>query len=112
MSQKTTHIGRLRDKVTITRQQTADDGMGGVTITDETVCTTWASVTVPLTRDRTIGGADAEVRTHVVRVRQNNTTLTVNINDNVEWRNWRLTVKGVRPDGRQWIDLDCVVVEK
>lgn len=112
MSQKITNIGELRDKVTFTRLETTSDGMGGVTATDKTICTEWAYVTVPSTRDGIVAGADAEYRSHVVRVRQNATTLTVDINDNVAWRNWTLTVKGVRPDGHEWIDFDCVVVDK
>ena len=112
MSQKITNIGQLRDKVTFSRIETTDDGMGGVTSTDKTICTEWAFVTVPSTRDGVVGGADAEYRSHVVRVRQNATTLTVDINDNVAWKTYRLTVKGVRPDGAQWIDFDCVVVDK
>lgn len=112
MSQKITNIGELRDKVTFTRLETTSDGMGGVTATDKTICTEWAYVTVPSTRYGIVAGADAEYRSHVVRVRQNATTLTVDINDNVAWRNWTLTVKGVRPDGHEWIDFDCVVVDK
>lgn len=112
MSEKITHIGQLRDKVTITRLEVTSDGMGGETTTDETICTAWAYVTVPSTRDGIVAGADAEYRSHVVRVRQNATTLTVDINDNVAWKTYRLTVKGVRPDGAQWIDFDCVVIDK
>lgn len=112
MSKKITHIGQLRDKVTFTRLEVTPDGMGGVTATDKTICTEWAFVTVPSTRDGIVAGADAEYRSHVVRVRQNTTTLTVDINDKATWRNWTLTVKGVRPDGTQWIDFDCVVVDK
>ena len=112
MSQKITNIGELRDKVTFTRLETTPDGMGGVTATDKTICTEWAFVTVPSTRDGIVAGADAEYRSHVVRVRQNATTITVDINDNVAWKTYRLTVKGVRPDGAQWIDFDCVVVAK
>ena len=112
MSQKITNIGELRDKVTITRLEVTSDGMGGETTTDETICTEWAYVTVPSTRDGIVAGADAEYRSHVVRVRQNTTTLGVDINDNVAWKTYRLTVKGVRPDGAQWIDFDCVVIDK
>ena len=121
MSQKITNIGELRDKVTITRLKVTSDGMGGETTTVmgrqslgtvEPICTAWAYVTVPSTRDGIVAGADAEYRSHVVRVRQNATTLTVDINDNVAWKTYRLTVKGVRPDGAQWIDFDCVVVDK
>ena len=112
MSQKITNIGQLRDKVTFTRLETTDDGMGGVTAENKTICTEWAFVTVPSTRDGVVGGADAEYRSHVVRVRQNATTLGIDINDKATWRNWILTVKGVRPDGREWIDFDCVVVDK
>lgn len=112
MSQKITNIGELRDKVTFTRLETTSDGMGGETTTDETICTEWAYVTVPSTRDGVVGGADAEYRSHVVRVRQNATTLGIDINDKATWRNWTLTVKGVRPDGHEWIDFDCVVVDK
>ena len=112
MSQKITNIGELRDKVTFTRLETTSDGMGGETTTDETICTEWAYVTVPSTRDGIVAGADAEYRSHVVRVRQNTTTLGVDINDNVAWKTYRLIVKGVRPDGTQWIDFDCVVIDK
>ena len=112
MSQKITNIGQLRDNVTFTRLETTDDGMGGVTAENKTICTEWAFVTVPSTRDGVVGGADAEYRSHVVRVRQNTTTLGVDINDNVAWKTYRLTVKGVRPDGAQWIDFDCVVIDK
>jgi head-tail adaptor len=112
MSQKITNIGELRDKVTFTRLETTSDGMGGVTAEDKTICTEWAFVTVPSTRDGVVGGADAEYRSHVVRVRQNTTTLGIDINDKATWRNWTLTVKGVRPDGHEWIDFDCVVVDK
>ena len=79
MSQKITNIGQLRDKVTFTRIETTDDGMGGVTAEDKTICTEWAFVTVPSTRDGVVGGADAEYRSHVVRVRQNATTLGIDI---------------------------------
>ena len=112
MSQRITNIGQLRDKVTFTRIETTDDGMGGVTAEDKTICTEWAFVTVPSTRDGIVAGADAEYRSHVVRVRQNTTTLGIDINDKATWRKWILTVKGVRPDGREWIDFDCVVVDK
>ena len=112
MSQKITNIGELRDKVTFTRLETTSDGMGGVTATNKNICTEWAFVTVPSTRDGVVGGADAEYRSHVVRVRQNTTTLGIDINDKATWRNWILTVKGVRPDGHEWIDFDCVVVDK
>ena len=88
------------------------DGIGGVVCYDNNICTEWAFVTVPSTRDGIVAGADAEYRSHVVRVRQNTTTLGIDINDKATWRNWTLTVKGVRPDGHEWIDFDCVVVDK
>ena len=112
MSQKITNIGELRDKVTFTRIETTDDGMGGVTTSDKTICTEWAFDRGPSTRDGVVGGADAESRSHVVRVRQNATPLGIDINDKATWRNRTLTVKGVRPDGHEWIDFDCVVVDK
>ena len=64
---------------------------------------------VPASRDGVVAGADSEIRTHVVRVRQNSTTLGVQINDLISWRAYTLTVLTARPDGREWIDYDCKV---
>jgi SPP1 family predicted phage head-tail adaptor len=100
-------IGELCDKVDIKREKRTTDGMGGWTVTDQTVATVWAGVRVPASKDGVIAGADAETRTHVVRVRQSSTTMTVQINDVVLWRTFRLIVKAIRPEGREWLDLDC-----
>lgn len=100
-------IGELNDRIEIKREERKADGMGGWTVTDTTVATVWAGVRVPASKDGVIAGADAETRTHVVRVRQSSTTMTVQINDVVLWRGFRLIVKALRPDGREWIDLDC-----
>jgi SPP1 family predicted phage head-tail adaptor len=102
-------IGELNDKVDIKREKRTSDGMGGWTVTDQTVATVWAGVRVPASRDGILAGADAETRTHVVRVRQSSTTMTVQINDVVLWRTFRLIVKAIRPYGREWLDLDCAV---
>jgi len=102
-------IGELNDKVDIKREERTTDGMGGWTVSDQTVATVWAGVRVPASKDGIIAGADAETRTHVVRIRQSTTTMTVQINDVVLWRGFRLIVKALRPDGREWIDLDCAV---
>jgi len=102
-------IGELNDRIEIKREERKADGMGGWTVTDTTVATVWAGVRVPASKDGVIAGADAETRTHVVRVRQSSTTMTVQINDVVLWRTFRLIVKAIRPEGREWIDLDCAV---
>ncbi len=102
-------IGELNDKVDIKREKRTSDGMGGWTVTDTTVATVWAGVRVPASKDGVIAGADAETRTHVVRIRQSTTTMTVQINDVVLWRTFRLIVKAIRPEGREWLDLDCAV---
>ena len=100
-------IGELCDRIDIKREERKADGMGGWTVKDTTVATVWAGVRVPASRDGILAGADAEIRTHVVRVRQSATTMTVQINDVVLWRGFRLIVKAIRPEGREWLDLDC-----
>ena len=102
-------IGELCDKVDIKREKRTSDGMGGWTVSDQTVATVWAGVRVPASKDGILAGADAEIRTHIVRVRQSSTTMTVQINDVVLWRTLRLIVKAIRPEGREWLDLDCAV---
>ena len=102
-------IGELNDKVDIKREERTTDGMGGWTVADTTVATVWAGVRVPASKDGIIAGADAEIRTHIVRIRQSSTTMTVQINDVVLWRTFRLIVKAIRPEGREWLDLDCTV---
>lgn len=100
-------IGELCDKVDIKREKRTSDGMGGWTVSDKAVATVWAGVRVPASKDGVLAGADAEIRTHIVRIRQSTTTMTVQINDVVLWRGFRLIVKAIRPEGREWIDLDC-----
>lgn len=102
-------IGELCDRIDIKREKRTTDGMGGWTVTDQTVATVWAGVRVPASRDGILAGADAETRTHIVRIRQSSTTMTVQINDVVLWRTFRLIVKAIRPEGREWLDLDCAV---
>ena len=102
-------IGELNDRIEIKREERKADGMGGWTVSDQTVATVWAGVRVPASKDGMIAGADAEIRTHIVRIRQSATTMTVQINDVVLWRGFRLIVKALRPDGREWLDLDCAV---
>lgn len=102
-------IGELSDKVDIKREKRTSDGMGGWTVSDKTVATVWAGVRVPASKDGVLAGADAEIRTHIVRIRQSTTTMTVQINDVVFWRGFRLIVKAIRPEGREWMDLDCQV---
>ena len=100
-------IGELNDKVDIKREKRTSDGMGGWTVSDQTVAAVWAGVRVPASKDGVLAGADAEIRTHIVRIRQSSTTMTVQINDVVLWRTFRLIVKAIRPEGREWLDLDC-----
>lgn len=100
-------IGELCDRIDIKREKRTTDGMGGWTVTDQTVATVWAGVRVPASRDGILAGADAETRTHIVRIRQSSTTMTVQINDVVIWRTFRLIVKALRPEGLEWLDLDC-----
>lgn len=102
-------IGELNDRVTIKREERKADGMGGWTVTDTTVAAVWAGVRVPASKDGIIAGADAETRTHIVRIRQSATTMNVQINDVVLWRTFRLIAKAIRPEGREWLDLDCAV---
>ena len=102
-------IGELNDRIEIKREERKADGMGGWTVADTTVATVWAGVRVPASKDGIIAGADAEIRTHIVRIRQSSTTMTVQINDVVLWRTFRLIVKAIRPEGREWLDLDCTV---
>lgn len=102
-----TGAGDLFDKVDIKREKRTSDGMGGWTVSDISVASVWAGVRVPASRDGILAGADAEIRTHIVRIRQSATTMTVQINDVVVWRTFRLIVKAIRPEGREWLDLDC-----
>ena len=102
-------IGELCEHIDIKREGRTTDGMGGWTVTDTTVATVWAGVRVPASRDGILAGADAEIRTHIVRIRQSSTTMAVQINDVVIWRTFRLIVKAIRPEGREWLDLDCAV---
>lgn len=102
-------IGELNDRIIIKRETRTTDGMGGWTTTKNTLCSPWARVKVPASSDGVVAGADSEIRTHVVRVRQNVTTLGVQINDLITWRTYTLTVLTARPDGREWIDYDCKV---
>ena len=102
-------IGELRERIDIKREERTTDGMGGWTVNDTTVATVWAGVRVPASRDGILAGADAEIRTHIVRIRQSSITMAVQINDVVVWRTFRLIVKGIRPEGREWLDLDCAV---
>lgn len=103
-------IGDLRDRIDVFKVVRTSDGMGGWTVSDELVCSVWASVRVPASRDGTIADATAEVRSHSVRVRQSAETLKVQIDNIIVWRDWRLVVKAVRPDKYQWIDFDCRAV--
>ncbi len=103
-------IGELCERIDIKREKRTSDGMGGCwTVFDKTVANVWAGVRVPASKDGVLAGADAEIRTHIVRIRQSATTMTVQINDVVVWRTFRLIVKGIRPEGREWLDLDCTV---
>ena len=102
-------IGELNDRIEIKREERKADGMGGWTVSDQTVATVWAGVRVPASKDGILAGADAEIRTHIVRIRQHSVTMTVQINDVVLWRTFRLIVKAIRPEGREWLDLDCQV---
>jgi len=92
--------GELRDKVIFKREERVPDGMGGWETT---------SVKVPASKDGVVAMKDTEIRSHVVRVRQNAETLAVRINDVVVWRTFRLIVKAIRPEGREGLDLDCAV---
>lgn len=107
---KVTTIGDLKDQVTISSVAYTSDGMGGVTGALTTIGTYWAQVTAPSTSDGVVAGADSERRTHVVRVRQDTKTFAITINSTVSWRGQTLTVKGVRPFGRTWVDLDCQMI--
>jgi SPP1 family predicted phage head-tail adaptor len=100
-------IGELCERIDIKREKRTADGMGGWTVSDQMVATVWAGVRVPASKDGMIAGADAEIRTHVVRVRQSADTLTVQINDTITWRGYSLTVRACRPLEREWIDFDC-----
>jgi len=102
-------IGELNDRIEIKREERKADGMGGWTVSDQTVATVWAGVRVPASKNGVLAGADAEIRTHLVRIRQSSTTMAVQINDVVIWRTFRLIVKAIRPEGREWLDLDCQV---
>ena len=102
-------IGELCDRIDIKREKRTTDVMGGWTVRDTTVAAVWAGVRVPASRDGILAGGDAETRTHIVRIRQSATTMTVQINDVVLWRTFRLIVKAIRPEGREWLDLDCAV---
>lgn len=103
-------IGELRDRIDIVKEVRTADGMGGWTVSDELVCSVWANVIVPASRDGTIADATAEVRSHAVRVRQSAETLKVQIDNIIVWRDWRLVVKNARPYKYQWIDFDCRAV--
>ena len=107
---KVTTIGDIKDQVTISSITYTDDGMGGVAESTSTIGTYWAQVTAPSTSDGVVAGADSERRTHVVRVRQDSSTFGITINSTVSWRSQTLTVKGVRPFGRTWVDLDCQMI--
>lgn len=100
-------IGDLRDRVEISRAVRTSDGMGGWTVADSLLATVWAHVKVPASKDGVIAGADVEIRSHVVRVRQTDQTMGVQINDKISWRGYGLTVKACRPLGREWVDFDC-----
>ena len=69
-------IGELCDRIDIKREERTTDGMGGWTVTDTTVATVWAGVRVPASKDGILAGADAEIRTHIVRIRQSSNTIT------------------------------------
>lgn len=103
-------IGALSDKVNIYSVGRTADGYGGWVNADELICSVWAKVNVPASRDGTIADATAEVRSHVVRVRQSKDTLKVQVENVIIWRDWRLIVKAVRPEKREWIDFDCKAV--
>lgn len=102
-------IGELCERIDIKREKRTTDGMGGWTVSDKAVATVWAGVRVPASKDGVLAGADAEIRTHIVRIRQSTALITVQINDVVLWRGFRLIVKAIRPEGREWLDLDCQV---
>ncbi len=101
--------GDLRDKVIFQREERVSDGMGGWETTEKTIATAWASVKVPASKDGVVAMKDTEIRSHVVRVRQNAETLAVRINDFCLWRDWKLSVKTCRPLGYEAIDFDCVL---
>ncbi len=67
-------IGELCDRIDIKREKRTTDGMGGWTVSDQTVATVWAGVRVPASKDGVLAGADAEIRTHIVRIRRKRTT--------------------------------------
>ena len=81
-------IGELNDRIIIKRETRTTDGMGGWTTTKTTLATVWSKVKIPASSDGVVAGADSEIRTHVVRVRQNATTIGVQINDLITWRTY------------------------
>lgn len=102
-----TSIGDLRNRVIISRSERTPDGMGGWSIAPLELAVLWASVRVPSSENGVIAGGEVEVRTHIVRVRQTDITMSVQINDIVTWRGFKLVVKACRPLGREWVDFDC-----
>lgn len=101
--------GDLRDKIVISRIVRIPDGMGGYAEdTREAVVEAWADVRIPAAKAGVVGGAEAEIRTHVVRVRQCTGTMGVQINDIVTWRGTDLTIRACRPMDRAWLDFDCI----
>ena len=100
--------GELRERITISRPKTSDDGIGGSARTFEKFCDCWAKVTATRSRSGIISGRDLELRTHEVTIRLGK--IEPENGDVVTWRGKTLTVRAVRPDyARAVCEMDCLM---
>lgn len=100
-----THIGELRDKISILRKIKTGDGMGGWSVTESVIISPWAKVEAPKSKTGIIAQKDTEIRTHQVTMRYN---CMVEAGDIVRFFDARLVVLAIRHDSkRRWMFLDC-----
>lgn len=101
-----THIGELRERVTIQEATTVSDGAGGQTVTWADVYTVWAKVQPVRGREEDRLGRLATVETYLVIVRF---AVAVTSLSRLVWRGKVLNVRSVsdRDMDREFLTCEC-----
>ena len=106
------NAGDLRDRVTIQRATTADDGFGNVTNGWGDLLTVWANVRETPGKEIVAAGRIEASRTATIRVRASSQSRGVTAADRIIARgqDWNIRSVAAVGDGRELIEFLCEAV--
>ena len=97
----TENAGALDERITVSRESLASDGMGGSVVTTTSLGTFYANVMVMSGKERDMANQTESPRNYRFIVRRSTATAAIRADDKITWRSKLMNIRFIADEGHR-----------